>query len=76
MLTVHRLAAGDGYQYLLRHTASGDVDRRMSSSLTAYYAASGYPAGRWLGRGLDAIGDGELTSGDEVSEAQMAALFS
>ncbi|HEY3558873.1 MAG TPA: MobF family relaxase [Kribbella sp.] len=75
MLSIHRLTAGDGYQYLLRHIASGDVDRRMSTSLTAYYTASGYPAGRWMGRGLGGLGAGELSPGDEVTEVQMAALF-
>ncbi|MFD7161478.1 MobF family relaxase [Kribbella sp. NPDC059898] len=75
MLTIHRLTAGDGYRYLLRHIASGDVDRRMSTSLTAYYMAVGYPAGRWIGSGLGGLGAGELSPGDEVTEAQMAALF-
>jgi len=27
MMSMHRLTAGAGYQYLLRHTASGDTDR-------------------------------------------------
>src|SRR3954453_3033613 len=31
MLTIHRLTAGDGYKYLLRHVAAGDVDRRMAT---------------------------------------------
>lgn len=75
MLTIHRLTAGDGYKYLLRHIASGDVDRRMATSLTAYYTASGYPAGRWLGSGLSWLGAGQLVPGSEVSEEQMAALF-
>jgi conjugative relaxase-like TrwC/TraI family protein len=69
------MTAGDGYQYLLRHIASGDVDRRMSTSLTAYYTATGYPSGRWLGSGLSGLGAGALRAGDEVTEAQMAALF-
>src|SRR4051794_38385441 len=75
MLSIHRLTAGDGYKYLLRHVASGDVDRRMANPLTAYYAASGYPAGRWAGSGLDGLGGGLLKPGTEVTEAQMASLF-
>ncbi|MFI5696470.1 MobF family relaxase [Kribbella sp. NPDC051586] len=75
MLSIHRLTAGDGYTYLLKHVAAGDVDRRMATPLTAYYAASGYPPGRWLGRGLVGLGSGELTAGAEVKEQQMAALF-
>jgi len=75
MLSIHRLTAGDGYKYLLRHIATGDVDRRLATPLTAYYTASGYPPGRWLGRGLNDLGRGELRPGNEVTEAQMAALF-
>ncbi|GAA2811764.1 hypothetical protein GCM10010522_31910 [Kribbella solani] len=75
MLSIHRLTAGDGYKYLLRHIASGDVDRRMVTPLTAYYTASGYPPGRWIGSGLAGLGDGGLETGSEVTEDQMAALF-
>jgi hypothetical protein len=75
MLSIHRLTAGDGYKYLLRHVASGDVDRRMATPLTSYYSASGYPPGRWIGSGLSGLGDGPLRPGSEVTEAQMAALF-
>ncbi len=75
MLTIHRLTAGDGYKYLLQHIASGDVDRRMATPLTAYYTSAGYPPGRWLGHGLGGLGNGQLRPGDEVTEDQMAALF-
>jgi len=75
VLSIHRLTAGEGYAYLLKHVATGDVDRRMATPLTAYYSASGYPAGRWLGSGLGGLGRGELRHGDEVTEAQMAGLF-
>ncbi|WUV28603.1 relaxase domain-containing protein [Kribbella sp. NBC_01484] len=47
----------------------------MATKLTAYYAASGYPPGSWLGSGLSGLGGGELRTGDEVTEAQMASLF-
>jgi conjugative relaxase-like TrwC/TraI family protein len=56
VMSVHRLSAGSGYQYLLRHTASGDVQRLAGATLTAYYAASGYPPGRWLGAGVAGLG--------------------
>jgi hypothetical protein len=46
VLSIHRLTAGDGFKYLLKAVASGDVDRRMATPLTAYYNAAGYPAGR------------------------------
>ncbi|MBB6566686.1 relaxase domain-containing protein [Kribbella sandramycini] len=69
------MTAGDGYNYLLKHVASGDLDRRMATPLTAYYASTGYPPGRWLGSGLPGLGDGTLAPGTEVTESQMAALF-
>ncbi|MEU4293210.1 MobF family relaxase [Kribbella sp. NPDC026596] len=75
MLSIHRLTAGEGYTYLLKHVAPGDVDRRMATPLTAYYAASGYPAGRWLGGGLSGLGNGELVAGNQVTEHQVAALL-
>lgn len=69
------MTAGYGYNYLLQHIASGDVDRRMATPLTAYYTSTGYPPGRWLGGGLPGLGDGSLLAGSPVTEAQMAALF-
>jgi len=75
VLSIHRLTAGDGYKYLLRHIATADVDRRMATPLTAYYTASGYPPGRWLGSGLAGLGGGQLRPGDEVTELHMEALF-
>ncbi|MGW1341358.1 MobF family relaxase [Kribbella sp. NPDC002412] len=75
VLSIHRMNAGEGYLYLLRHVAAGDVDRRMATPLTAYYTASGYPPGRWMGQGLGGLGADGLVPGSEVTEAQMAALF-
>nr|WP_238357230.1 MobF family relaxase [Kribbella italica] len=74
-MSIHRLSAGDGYKYLIKHIASADVDRRMATPLTAYYVADGYPPGRWAGRGLPGLGKGQIKAGDEVTEEQMAALF-
>lgn len=77
-MTLHRLTAGAGYQYLLRHTSSGDCDRAGATSLTAYYTESGNPAGRWLGSGLPGIGEAEavgIAAGDVVEEQPMARLF-
>ncbi|GAA3537527.1 MobF family relaxase [Kribbella ginsengisoli] len=75
MLGIHRLSAGEGYLYLLRHVASGDVERSLTTPLTAYYAASGYPPGRWVGAGLPGLPSRSVAVGAEVTESQMAALF-
>ena len=68
------MSAGDGYKYLLRSVAAGDGDRSLSTPLTRYYTEEGTPPGRWMGSGLPALGTGQITSGDEVSEAQLQLL--
>ena len=77
VMTIHRLSAGNGYTYLLRHTATGDAQRDPGQALTAYYAGSGYPPGEWVGSGLAYLGaDGQrVEPGSVVSEEQMARLF-
>ena len=71
-MSLHRLSAGAGYSYLLRHTACGDVERARTTPLTAYYTESGYPPGRWLGAGLAGL---RLPRDSAVTEPQMANLF-
>ena len=66
------MSAGAGYQYLLRHTACGDVQRDPSTPLTAYYTASGYPPGTWHGDGLAGLG---IATGSTVTEEQMTHLY-
>ncbi|WP_034622986.1 MobF family relaxase [Cellulomonas sp. URHE0023] len=72
---MHKLTVGDGYAYLTRHVAAGDAGLSADDSLTAYYEQTGNPSGRWIGGGLDALGDGRLRSGAAVSEAAMTAVF-
>ncbi|MBF6137238.1 relaxase domain-containing protein [Nocardia otitidiscaviarum] len=70
VMTLHRLHAGDGYEYLTRQVASGDRLRDRTRDLTDYYTEHGTPPGVWMGRGARALG----LSGN-VTEAQMQALF-
>lgn len=69
------MSAGDGYKYLLRTVATGDVDRSLSTPLTRYYNAEGTPPGQWMGAGLPGLGDGSLVEGSAVSEAQLQLLI-
>ncbi|WP_370617721.1 MobF family relaxase [Mumia sp. Pv 4-285] len=69
-MTLHKLHAGDGYTYLTRQVASGDVVRRPGQSLADYYTASGNPAGRWVGQGA-----ADLKVSGMVREDQMRSLF-
>ena len=57
-MSMARLSAGAGYRYLLRYTAAGDAARPQATALVDYYAATGYPPGRWLGSGLAGLNDG------------------
>lgn len=73
-VSVRVMSAGDGYKYLLRTVAAGDGDWSLSTPLTRYYAEQGSPPGRWIGQGLAGIGAGQLSTGDQVSEAQLQLL--
>jgi conjugative relaxase-like TrwC/TraI family protein len=70
VMTLHKLTAGDGYLYLTRQVAGGDVPRERGQDATGYYTAQGNPPGAWMGSGCEVLG----LSG-EVSEPQMQALF-
>ncbi len=76
VMSIARLSAGPGYRYLMRHTARGDAPDRAGEAMTRYYTNPGYPAGIWLGHGLDGLADGNgLKAGSIVTEEQMARLF-
>ncbi len=55
MLATKVLRVGDGYQYLSRQVASGDVELAREQQLADYYAASGMSPGRWYGSGPEAL---------------------
>ncbi len=71
MLALHKLTAGDGYTYLTRQVAGGDVEREMGQTAADYYTADGNPPGQWLGRGTRVLG----LVGSEVTEQQMKQLY-
>ncbi|MFF7342049.1 MobF family relaxase [Streptomyces sp. NPDC008163] len=64
--------AGQMYRYYLRETVVGDGRRPARTPLRAAQEQAGVPAGRWMGRGLGALG---LAPGEEVTEAQLRNLF-
>ncbi|MFG3339500.1 MobF family relaxase [Glycomyces sp. NPDC048151] len=71
-MTVHKLSVGDGYTYLTKQVAGGDVQRAPGQSAADYYGQAGNPEGRWLGSGLAAL---DLSTGQAVREEQMRNLF-
>ncbi|WP_156747644.1 MobF family relaxase, partial [Nocardia sp. 852002-51244_SCH5132740] len=72
MMSLAKIASGDGYEYYLRNIATNDANERGSQVLADYYSERGESPGRWLGSGLAAL---DLAVGDEVTEAQMRALI-
>jgi hypothetical protein len=72
-MSVHKLTAGSGYDYLTRQVAALDATEKGHTGLASYYAERGESPGVWMGSGMDGI-DG-LAAGDPVTAEQMRALF-
>ena len=72
-MSLHKLTAGSGYDYLTRQVAALDATEKGHIGLASYYTERGETPGVWIGSGLDGI-DG-LTAGDPVTSEQMRALF-
>lgn len=73
MMSMHKLVAGSGYEYLTRQVAAQDDELGAKDSLEEYYSARGEAPGRWLGEGLAAFDD--IAAGDVVTGEQMKALW-
>jgi len=72
-MSIHKLTAGSGYDYLTRQVAALDSTEKGHTGLSSYYTERGETPGAWIGSGLGGI-DG-LTAGDPVTAEQMRALF-
>jgi hypothetical protein len=72
-MSIHKLTAGSGYDYLTRQVAALDATEKGHTGLASYYTERGESPGVWIGSGLDGI-DG-LGAGDPVTAQQMRALF-
>jgi len=72
-MSLHKLTAGSGYDYLTRQVAALDATEKGHTGLASYYTERGETPGTWIGSGLAGI-DG-LTAGDPVTAEQMRALF-
>ena len=71
-MTLHKLSAGSGYEYLTRQAAL-DSTEKGRTALADYYSAKGESPGRWVGSGL--VGIDGLEVGDVVTAEQMKHLF-
>ncbi|MFF8696777.1 MobF family relaxase [Streptomyces sp. NPDC015144] len=72
MLSVAKIQRRNAWRYYIRGVAFGDGRRPAGQSLKDAQELAGLPPGRWLGRGLRALG---LIEGGQVSERQMELLF-
>jgi conjugative relaxase-like TrwC/TraI family protein len=72
-MSIHKLSAGSGYDYLTRQVAALDATEKGHVGLASYYTERGESPGSWAGSGIAGI-DG-LSDGDVVTAEQMKALF-
>jgi len=72
-MSMHKLTAGSGYDYLTRQVAALDATDKGHTGLASYYTERGESPGVWVGAGMAGI-DG-LDAGDPVTAEQMRALF-
>ncbi len=72
-MSIHKLSAGSGYDYLTRQVAAFDATAKGNVGLASYYAERGESPGAWIGSGMAGI-DG-LQAGEPVTAEQMWALF-
>jgi hypothetical protein len=72
-MSIHKLSAGSGYDYLTRQVAALDATEKGHVGLASYYTERGETPGAWIGSGMAGI-DG-LSAGDPVTGEQMRALF-
>jgi hypothetical protein len=72
-MSIHKLSAGSGYDYLTRQVAAFDATEKGHIALASYYTERGESPGGWIGSGMAGI-DG-VNVGDPVTAEQMKALF-
>ena len=60
-MSLHRLTAGSGYDYLTRQVAAMDSTEKGYTGLSTYYSEKGETPGRWVGTGMAGI-DGDCAA--------------
>jgi conjugative relaxase-like TrwC/TraI family protein len=74
-MTMHKLTAGDGYQYLIRQVAAVDSTQRGSAALTDYYTARGESPGRWAGSGVRSLAEVAAAQARSVPAEDLAEVW-
>ncbi|WP_280483942.1 MobF family relaxase [Nocardia farcinica] len=82
--TLHKITAGDGYEYYTRHVAAHDATEPGGGALANYYIARGETPGQWIGSGLPdlamrfqdkPVAVSTVETGSAVTAEQLKALF-
>ena len=75
-MSIRRMSLGAGYRYLMSSVARADGSGHAASALTRYYAESGTPPGRFLGKGLAGLNDGKgVLVGAQVTEEHLFRML-
>ncbi len=72
-MSIHKLTAGSGYDYLTRQVAALDATDKGHTGLASYYTEKGEIPGVWVGSGMAGL-EG-LDAGDLVTADHMQNLF-
>ncbi|MEV5003832.1 MobF family relaxase [Nocardioides sp. LML1-1-1.1] len=72
-MSLHKLTAGSGYDYLTRQVAAMDATDKGHTGLASYYTEKGETPGVWVGSGMEGL-EG-LDAGDIVTADHMQSLF-
>src|SRR5215204_6647997 len=72
-MSIHKLTAGSGYDYMTRQVAALDATEKGHTGLASYYTERAETSGVWIGSGM--VGIDGLTVGDPVTAEQMRALL-
>ncbi|WP_310963991.1 MobF family relaxase [Nocardioides terrisoli] len=72
-MSLHKLTAGSGYDYLTRQVAAMDATDKGHTGLASYYTERGETPGVWVGSGMEGL-EG-LDAGDVVTADHMQSLF-
>src|SRR5659263_404580 len=73
VMSLHKITAGSGYDYLTRQVAVQDSTEKGHAGLASYYTQRGESPGVWMCSGMAGL-EG-LNVGDVMTAEQMQSLF-
>jgi hypothetical protein len=68
-MSLHKLTAGSGYDYLTRQVAALDATEKGHTGLASYYTERGESPGVWIGSGMDGIDGSGMDGIDGLAAA-------